>query len=363
MTPKARTLPKLPLVNEAVGGRFRVVLSWDFVDSNGDLVWGEDLGVDQLKAAPDLVEWDIMKASGQEITPAHIVNCDGLILLALRVTANTFSSGAKHLTIIGRHGVGYDSVDVAACTANGVALFTTPQTSRHPVATAALTFILTLSRRVIEKDRLVREGRWTQRNQCIGHEIREKTLGIIGLGNIGQELVRLVAPFEMKILAHDPYLLSGSEPKGVRMVSLEQLLRESDYVSLHCPLTERTRHLLNDSSLRLMKRDSYLINLARGPIIDQVALARLLAERRIAGAALDVFDPEPIKPDDPLLTLDNVLLSPHTAAVSVEGFLAATLLDCKQMVRAARGEVPDNIVNREVLKRADFQAKLARFQR
>jgi phosphoglycerate dehydrogenase-like enzyme len=226
-----------------------------------------------------------------------------------------------------------------------------------------LTFILTLSRRVIEKDRLVREGRWAERHQYIGHEIQGKTLGIIGLGSIGRELVRLVAPFEMKLLAHEPYLLSGSQSKGVRMVSLEQLLRESDYVSLHCPLTEGTRHLLNDATLRLMKRGAYLINLARGPIIDQAALAKILAERRLGGAALDVFDLEPIKPDDPLLTLDNVLLSPHTAAVSVEGFLAATLLDCEEMLRAARGEVPDNIVNREVLKRADFQAKLARFRR
>src|SRR5262245_38245334 len=149
MTPKARTLSKLPLENESIGQRFRVALSWDFVDSNGELVWGEDLGIDQLKGAPDLVEWDILKGSGQEVTPAHIVNGDGLMLLALPVTANTFSAGAKDLTIIGRHGVGYDSVDVAACTANGVALFTTPQTSRHPVATAALAFILSLSRRVI----------------------------------------------------------------------------------------------------------------------------------------------------------------------------------------------------------------------
>ena len=140
--------------------RFQVRLSWDFVGTNGEHVWGEDLGTGPLDAAPELVEWRILRGAGREIGPEHIADCDGLVLLGPRVSSKTFAGGAERLTIIGRHGVGYDSVDVDACTHNDVALFITPESSRHPVAAAALTFILALSRRLFVKDRLVRERRW-----------------------------------------------------------------------------------------------------------------------------------------------------------------------------------------------------------
>jgi phosphoglycerate dehydrogenase-like enzyme len=346
-----------------VAPRFRVALSWDFVGPHGELIWGEDLGLGHLDAASELVDYHVMAGSDREIKAEQIADCDGLILLAPRVTPRTFERGADRLVVIGRHGVGYDSVDVAACTANDVALFITPQTSRHPVAASALTFILALSRRALEKDRIVRQGRWTERHQFIGHEIQGRTLGIIGLGNIGRELVRLVAPFAMRVIAYDPNVEQESAPPGVILASLEQLLQESDFVSIHCLLTERTHHLLNDTTLRLMKPGAYLINLARGPIVDQAALTRVLVERRIAGAALDVFDPEPIQSDDPLLRLDNVLFSPHTAAVSFEGFRDATVADCLGILEAARGHLPENVVNREVVERPGFQQKLARFLR
>jgi phosphoglycerate dehydrogenase-like enzyme len=341
---------------------FEVGLSEDFVGPRGELVWGPDLGVGPLEAAPDLVSWRILAGSRQRIEARHVAEVDGLVLLAARLPADAFAAGAPRLAVVGRHGVGYDAVDVEACTANDVALFTTPASSRHPVAAAALAFVLALSRRVLEKDRIVRRGRWSERATIVGHEIQARTLGIVGLGNIGRELVRLVAPFEMRVLAHDPYLAPARAPPGVELVPLDELLRRADFVSLHCPLTEQTRHLIDARALALMKPEAYLINLARGPIVDGAALHDALAGRRIAGAALDVFDPEPPRPDDRLLALDNVLLSPHTAAVSVEGFRDATLLDCAGMLKAARGEVPDDVVNRAVLDRPGFQAKLARFR-
>ena len=293
--------------------RFAVRLSWDFVGPNGERVWGDDLGMGPLDVEPDLVEWSILQGSGREIGPEHIADCDGLVLLTSRVTERTFERGAERLTIVGRHGVGYDSVNVAACTAHDVALFITPESSRHPVAAAAVTFILALSRRVLEKDQLVRAGRWADRQGYVGHEIQRKTLGIIGLGNIGREVVRLLAPFEMRVLAHDPFLAPDRVPAGVELVPLETLLRESDYVSIHCLLTPETHHLIGDAALSMMKPTAHLINLARGPIVDQVALTAALSSRQIAGAALDVFDPEPIRPDDPLLALDNVICDTITA--------------------------------------------------
>jgi phosphoglycerate dehydrogenase-like enzyme len=342
---------------------FEVGFSEDFVGPRGELVWGPDLGVGPLEAAPELVSWRILPGSRGQIGPEHLAAVDGLVLLAPRLPASAFVGAEPRVLVVGRHGVGYDAVDVDACTANDVALFTTPASSRHPVAAAALSFLLALSRRVREKDLIVRERRWPERAALVGHEIQARTLGIVGLGGIGRELVRLVAPFEMRILAHDPYLALDRAPAGVELVPLAHLLREADFVSLHCPLTDQTRHLIDAAALALMKPGAYIINLARGPIVVGAALHEALASGRIAGAALDVFEPEPPRADDPLLSLDNVLLSPHTAAVSVEGFRDATLLDCAGMLKAARGEVPDDVVNRAVLERPGFQAKLARFLR
>jgi phosphoglycerate dehydrogenase-like enzyme len=197
----------------------------------------------------------------------------------------------------------------------------------------------------------------------MGTEIEGRVLGIIGLGRSGRELVRLVAPFRMRILAFSPHADPAEAARlGVTLTSLDDLLSQSDFVSLHCRLTEQTRRLLHAENLSRMKRSAYLINVARGEVIDQAALTTALQDRRIAGAALDVFEHEPLPADNPLTQLDNVILAPHWSCSTSDIWLATGRAMAEGMLRAARGDVPENVVNREVIDRPGFQEKLARFR-
>jgi phosphoglycerate dehydrogenase-like enzyme len=186
--------------------------------------------------------------------------------------------------------------------------------------------------------------------------LRGRALGIVGLGNVGRELVHLVRPFEPRILAADPYAASLD---GVELVELEQLLREADFVCLTCPLTEETRHLMNAERLAMMKPTAFLVNIARGPIVDQAALTEALQARRIAGAALDVFEQEPISPDDPLLALDNVILTPHAVCLTDEHFALTGRNVCESVLAVAQGRVPRDVVNRAALDHPRLKARLA----
>jgi phosphoglycerate dehydrogenase-like enzyme len=342
--------------------RFRIGFSGDFLNEQGACALG-DIGLELLDQAANQVEYSFLENRPPAIRPEQIADLDGLVLFALHADASTFAQGAKRLVGIGRFGVGYDSVDVAACTANDVALFTTPSASRHPMAAASLAYLLALGKQLFSKDRLVRENRWAERGTVQGVELQRKTLGIIGLGNIGREVVRLVAPFEMRVLAYDPYVAAEqARGLGVELVRLPALLEQADFVCIHAALTEETRGMINATALALMKPTAYLVNLARGPIIDQRALAEALAARRIAGAAIDVFEIEPCASDDPLLSLDNVLLAPHTAGITRDFTRGMGVVDCEGMLALARGELPEHVVNKEVLERPGFRAKLARFR-
>jgi phosphoglycerate dehydrogenase-like enzyme len=223
-------------------------------------------------------------------------------------------------------------------------------------------FMLALAKRLPEQDRVTRAGRWDRQAAVMGSEIEGRTLGIIGLGHSGRELVRLVAPFRMCVLGYSPHADRDlAAALGVRLVSLDELLRESDFVSLHCRLTAETHRMLRGEQLELMKPTAYLVNVARGELIDQAALVSVLRERRIAGAALDVFEHEPLPVDDPLIQLDNVILAPHLSCSTSDIWRVTGRAMAEGMLRAACGEVPENVVNREVLERPGFHAKLARF--
>jgi phosphoglycerate dehydrogenase-like enzyme len=342
--------------------KFRVALSGDFLDEQGQVAFG-DIGLDLLDQAAERVAYHFLAEIPPAITAEQIAEVDGLILCGLRADASTFARGADRLTVIGRYGVGYDTVDVAACTANDVALFTTPPASRHAMAAASLAYILTLGKRLVWKDQRLREGRWRDQRGLIGDDLPGKTLGIVGLGNIGRELARLVAPFGMRIVAHDPYVDPAlARELNVELLPLHGVMRQADFLSVHCALTDETRGMLDGDALECLKPSAYLINLARGPIVDQRALTELLQARKIAAAALDVFEYEPIAPDDPLLQLDNVLLTPHSAGMTKDFLRAMGEIDCRGMLAAARGEVPEHVVNQEVLVRPGFQAKLARWR-
>lgn len=339
---------------------FRVALDRGFLDAEGKTGY-PDLGLGPLDRAPN-VAYEFLTEATPELTPAQIAPFHGLILGGVGVTERTFAGGADNLVVIARHGVGYDQIDVAALTAHDVALCTTPSASRHPVASASFAYLMALAKQLVAKDRLVRAGRWDLRGKHCGNEVAGKTLGIVGLGNTGSELARLVAPFEMCVLVHDPYASPEVATRlGVSLVELDEVFRQADFVCVHAKLTTETRGLIGARQFALMKPTAYFINVARGPIVDQVALTSALRERRIAGAGLDVFEEEPVPLDDPLLGLDNVLLSPHNAAHTLELSIAMGNLNSEQMLAAARGDVPRDVVNREVLDRPGFQAKLRRW--
>ncbi len=340
---------------------FRIGLDRGFLNVQGEIAWG-DIGLTALDRAPN-VTYEFMDERTAELTPAQIRPYHGLILGGPRVTRRTFSEGVDRLVVIARHGVGFDTIDVDACTENDVALCTTPTASKHPVASASFTYLMVLAKRLFDKDRLVRQGGWDLRGAYCGNEIQGKTLGIVGFGNTGSELARLVAPFEMRVLAFDPYASAEvAQRLGVQLTTLDELLRQADFVCIHALLTEQTRGLIGARELALMKPTAYLINCARGAIVDQRALTKALQERRIAGAGLDVFETEPLSVDDPLIRLDNVVLSPHTAAHTRELSIAMGEVNSQQMLAVARGEPPPHVVNQAVLTRPGFQAKLRRLR-
>jgi phosphoglycerate dehydrogenase-like enzyme len=264
--------------------------------------------------------------------------------------------------VIGRSGAGYDKIDVGACTQNDVAVFNAPRALNHSTASTALMFMLALAKKLFAQDRITRQGRWDLQAAVMGSELQGRTLGIVGLGHSGRELARLAAPFHMRMSAYSPH----ADPVqavglGVSLVSLERLMAESDFVSIHARLAEGTRHMIGAPQLGLMKPGAFLVNVARGEIVDQRALTDCLRERRIAGAALDVFATEPLPAGDPLIALDNVILTPHWSPATVDIWQSTGLAMSTGMLRAAQGQVPENVVNRDVLTRPGFQAKLARF--
>jgi phosphoglycerate dehydrogenase-like enzyme len=285
-------------------------------------------------------------------------------VLRPRVKKSTFAAGAGNLFVIGRSGAGYDKIDLDACTENGVALFNAPLALNHSTASSALLFMLALAKRLFEQDRTTRQGRWDRQPDVLGSEIFGRTLGIIGLGHSGRELLRLSAPFAMRVIAFSPHADPDQALSlGVRLTSLEEVMGESDFVSLHCRLTDETRGMITAGQLALMKPSAYFINVGRGELVDQHALQEALRDRKIAGAGLDVFEVEPLPIDDPLIGLDNVILTPHWSASTSDVWQATGREMAQGMIRAASGQVPENVVNPEVLDRPLFREKLARFSK
>lgn len=333
---------------------FRIGVTRDFLKPDGSNGFG-DIGLELLTSheAKSLeIEWEYMPPIGAEILNEIADKYDGILVLGPRVTRNTVY-GAARLKVIARFGVGYDNIDVQACTEAGVLLTITPEGVRRPVAVAALTFLLALSHKLLIKDRLTREGRWAEKLDYIGQGLTGRVLGIVGLGNIGRELATIVQPLGMQVMAADP-LASEDTAKmlGVKLIPLDTLMKIADYVCITCALTEQTRHLIDAERISLMKPSAYLINVARGPIVDQDALTKALAEKRISGAGLDVFDPEPISPDDPLLKFENVILAPHAICWTDECFGLNGRSAIQSLLDVAAGIQPRHIVNREVLHHA-----------
>ena len=336
--------------------RFRVGITRDTLRDDGTSIF--DRRALQLLEQAHL-EWEFIADNVKELTSAHASQYDALSVLNPRVTAATLSGPDRRVKIVARMGVGYDSIDVPTCTANGIILTNTPDGVRRPVATSILLLILALSHKILTKDRITRAGRWAETTMHMGDGLTGKTVGSIGMGNIGSELFRLLAPLEMVHLAHDPYAKAEDAARlGVRLTDKDTLLRQSDFVCINTPLTPETRHMVGDREFALMKPTAYFINTARGPVVDEKALHTALVDRRIAGAAVDVFEQEPIGADHPLVKLDNVILTPHSICWTDEFFRNNAESAFRSIVAVASGRTPTFVVNRDVLKHPDVQKRL-----
>lgn len=340
---------------------FRIALTADFYDESGTPRYS-DFGLDTFEGQDHITISKFTEHYGK-ITPDQLKDCNAVLVLTPKVTAESLV-GCDDLLVISRFGVGYDSVDVEACTAGGVLVTITPGAVDRPVAEATIGWMLALTHRMLQKDQLVRTGRWDDRSQYMGCELRDRTLGVIGLGGIGRQLVQLVQGFGMQqSIAFDPYASPETFDKlGVRQVDLEELLSSADFVSLHCPLNEKTNGLIGADQLNLMKPNAYLLNLARGGVVDESALYDALANQRIAGAALDCFESEPVTTPLKLSELDNVILAPHSIAWTDELFRDIGRTACQSLLDLSLGKRPKGIVNPDVFNSPSFLEKWDRIK-
>ncbi len=266
-------------------------------------------------------------------------DADALIIGFVPITARVMDA-LPRLRCVVRYGVGYETIDVPAAAARGIQVANVPDYCIPEVADHAMALLLALARKVIPLDASVRRGEWaTLKTAKPAHRIEGQTLGLIGMGRIGSAVARRALGFGMRVIAHDKYLSSErAQAVGAALVDLDTLLREADFISIHTPLTPETRHLINAEVIGKMKPSAYLINVARGAIVDTRALADALRMGRLAGAALDVFEQEPLPADHPIRNAPNVILHPHAAWYSEEAMIQLQVNAAEEVARALRGE-------------------------
>ena len=258
---------------------------------------------------------------------------------------------AKRLKIIARHGIGVDNIDLKAATDNNAIVTYTSHVNAESVADFTMGLILSVARRIPQAHLSMRQGKW-EATKFIGAEVYGKTLGIIGLGGIGYRVAKRAKGFDVRILACDPYISHERAAEvSAELVNLETLLKESDFVTLHVALTDENRGMIGEKEFNLMKKTAYFINTARGQVVDERALYKALKERKIAGAAIDVYSKEPPSADFPLLRLDNVVTSPHIDAYTLEAIRRMDMMNAEDMVKFFKGETPRYVANPEVLKK------------
>lgn len=306
--------------------------------------------LERLAEETQLEVWPEAFAPSREEFALKAHQSAGLLTLLTDRIDTALLDAAPKLLVISNMATGYDNVDVPAATERGVLVTRTPGVLSETTADFAFALILAAARRVVEGDRYVREGKWETwgPETLLGLDVYGATLGIVGLGGIGREVAKRARGFGMRLLYTGPSRKPDAERElGVSYRPLEDLLRESDFVTLHAPLKAETKHMINGDSLRLMKPTAVLVNTGRGPLVDQKALYEALRDGVIFTAALDVTDPEPIAMDDPLLTLSNAIITPHIASASVATRSRMALLAAENLLTALRGEMPPHAVNPE----------------
>lgn len=340
-------------------GKCQIGLTDDFLLADGALSFpGYDLGALRRSPAADLCRIP----GGSVLGAKALAGIDVLISVPLMgaITRDSLAE-APALTGIIRVGVGCEDVDLAACTSAGVAVVVPAEAVRRPTAVAALTLMLAMATRLVDKDRLTRAGpdAWHRRTELRGRNLTGRVLGLVGCGNIGSDLASLVQPLGMRVIAFDPALSDAdAKARGIELASFDRVLATADYISIHCPLTPETRHLFNANHLARMKRGAALINTARGGIVDQTALVAALASGHLSGAALDVFDPEPLPLGHPLLSADGVILSAHALNWTEELDEDLAAQNVAAVLDLMAGRIPHRVVNPDVLRSPEFNSKL-----
>jgi len=300
----------------------------------------------ELEKEETAIAWEWLPATVDEITPDIMAQYDGLHVNLPRVTRASAARGDCRVKIIARNGVGYDSVDVAALAEKGIVVTNTPVAVRRPVAVATLTLLFALAGRLFAKDRLVRTGRWNDRVEHMGLGLTTRTLGLVGAGSIGQEIARLAKPFFGRIIAADPYVGEAViAAAGASKVPLDTVLGDSDFVVVCSLLTPQTRHMIDARAFSLMKPTAFFLNVGRGPIHDEAALIAALRAGQIAGAGLDVTEVEPIQPDNPLLQMDNVIITPHALCWTDECFEDIARTALRSLADYAAGRRPVHVID------------------
>ena len=292
-------------------------------------------------------EDDVVKAAKE---------ADVLLVIHAKMTRRVFESLPKLKAIV-RYGIGYDTVDVDAATDNGVLVINIPDFCLQEVSDHALAMVLACARQLFRLNDGTKSGNWVESQMILPKvpALYEQTLGIVGCGNIGRLTAGKAKCFGLRTIGYDPYVEESiARDAGITLMALPQLLQESDYITIHALLNEETRHLIGENELKMMKPTAYLINTARGSVIDEAALIRALKERRIAGAGLDVFEQEPISLDNPLLKMENVIITPHNAGSSAAAAKRLKLSVAKETSNVLLGKWPRNVVNKSVKPRVNL---------
>lgn len=307
-------------------------------------------GLAILREVAEVKVWEEELPPPREVLLKEVADCDALVPLLTDRVDDELLDRAPRLKVVANYAVGYDNIDVPACTARGVLVTNTPGVLTETTADLAFALILAAARRLVEADKFLRAGKWKTWGPTLllGQDVYGATLGLVGLGRIGAAVARRARGFNMKILYYSRHRQEALEKElGVEYVSFDELLRRSDFISIHVPLTAETHHLFNAEAFAKMKPTAVLVNTARGPIVDEAALYAALKTGRIAAAGLDVMDPEPPRPDNPLLTLDNVILLPHIGSASIATRTRMATMAAENAAAALRGELPPNLVNPE----------------
>ncbi len=341
--------------------RYHVSITRSLAQPDGTTIFG-DLGVDRLETAG--ISWEVQEQAVDELSAEQLSGADAIIVMGPeRVTRESLPRDGR-LRHLARYGVGYDAIDVDACSDAGIVVTNTPDSVRVPMAHAALALLFASAHNLVVKDRLVREGRWHDRVRWHGPGLPGRRVGIVGFGGIGSETARLVGLLGIEtVVWNRSDRAEAIAASGARQVPLDELLTTSDFVIVAVAGAPGTRRLIGERELGLMKPTARLINISRGSVVDEAALVRALEESRLGGAALDVFEQEPVAPDSPLLQREDVIVAPHALGWTESFARAGSRSVIDAVLAVARGERPEHVVNPDALPaalREDERARSAR---